>query len=123
VLDNFDIAAAGGFATAVTREFDANVTDGALTLMFGHVVENPLVSAIEVFPAGASSSLPLLVLDTEPAAQDPAAPWSNAGCALVGAPGGPTRSGPAPGPASPWSAAVLGALGGLVVARARRRRR
>jgi hypothetical protein len=55
-LTNFDIAAAVGFRTATTRQFDVNVQDGVLTITFSATADRPKVSAIEVIssfpPAG-----------------------------------------------------------------------
>lgn len=49
VLTNFDVmAAASGVHKAVDRTFTVNVTGGVLTLKMQIVVQNPLVSAIEV---------------------------------------------------------------------------
>jgi hypothetical protein len=49
VYSNFDqVAAAGGSAVAVIRSAIANVSNGSLTISFGHVVENPAIKAIEV---------------------------------------------------------------------------
>jgi len=54
ILSDFDIyAAAGGKYIAADREFRVEVTDGELTLDFIKLAgyDNPMVNAIEVFPA------------------------------------------------------------------------
>ncbi len=61
VLDNFDIIAEAGDLTALVRELDVAVDDGALNISFFHVVENPKINAIEVLDA-----LPSSVLTTDP---------------------------------------------------------
>lgn len=48
VLDDYDIFARSGSRTAVVESFDVIVNDGAVTLDFVHVVENPKIAAIEV---------------------------------------------------------------------------
>ena len=60
VLTNYDILADAGFETAIAKEFNVDVTDGSLDVAFFHVVENPLISGIEVFP---------LVVQPQPALQ------------------------------------------------------
>jgi PIN domain nuclease of toxin-antitoxin system len=53
VLAGFDVfAAAGGIDRAVTREYTADITDGAVTLDFITRKENAKVSAIEIVPVG-----------------------------------------------------------------------
>src|SRR5687768_1597185 len=51
ILSNFDIAASGGGKGAIVRSFTLTVTGGALDLAFAKVLENPILSAIEVAPA------------------------------------------------------------------------
>ena len=48
VLDNIDIYAEAGANTALTKTFTATVTDGALDILFTHVVQNPKIAGIEV---------------------------------------------------------------------------
>ncbi|HZN66151.1 MAG TPA: kelch repeat-containing protein [Tepidisphaeraceae bacterium] len=50
VLNDFDIAASGGGKAAISRSFDVTVADGALSLSFTRVVENPIVSGIQLVP-------------------------------------------------------------------------
>ncbi|HYF63473.1 MAG TPA: kelch repeat-containing protein [Herpetosiphonaceae bacterium] len=51
VLDNFDIfLAAGGRNAAVVRQFPVTVSDGAVTLDFVRLTDEPQVSGIEVIP-------------------------------------------------------------------------
>jgi fibronectin type 3 domain-containing protein len=50
VLDNFDIAKNGGGKTAITKAFNVNVTGGELNIRFANVLDNAIVSAIEVLP-------------------------------------------------------------------------
>jgi N-acetylneuraminic acid mutarotase len=64
ILNDFDIAANGGFQAALIKSFPVSVSDGRLDLSFGAVVENPLLAAIELLPAGT----------TPPAVSAPAAP-------------------------------------------------
>ncbi len=54
VLNDFDIAAAGGTNAAVTKTFTTTVSDGRLNLWFQNVKDNAIVSAIEVTPIAAS---------------------------------------------------------------------
>ncbi|MBI2908789.1 MAG: DUF2380 domain-containing protein, partial [Chloroflexi bacterium] len=59
VLDDFDVyAAAGGRNIAVDRTFTVAVSDGALNVSFTGVVNNALVSAIEVVWAGGAPATP-----------------------------------------------------------------
>ncbi|MDP5172879.1 MAG: malectin domain-containing carbohydrate-binding protein, partial [Bacteroidia bacterium] len=48
LLDNYDIVADAGHKVATMKTVDVLVTDGVLDIDFGHVVENPLVNAIEI---------------------------------------------------------------------------
>jgi hypothetical protein len=58
MLDNLDVAAAVGANNALVRSFAVNVSDGVLNLGFPPVVEDPMVSGVEVLSAGASSPAP-----------------------------------------------------------------
>lgn len=51
VLDDFDVYAAAGAKTAVTRTFTVPVTDGQLNIAFKGVVSTAIVSAVEILPA------------------------------------------------------------------------
>jgi hypothetical protein len=51
VLSNFDIVAAAGAKKAITKTFNATVTNGKLTLQFTASVDQAIVSGIEVFPS------------------------------------------------------------------------
>lgn len=54
ILNTFDIfAQAGGAATAITKMYDIEVTDGVLNIDFTVAVDRPKVSAIEIFGNGA----------------------------------------------------------------------
>ncbi len=80
VLENFDIAAAVGDQRGTMRAFDIT-SDGNVDLDFAHVVENPLVNAIEIVrrdlppPAQADNALTAVGFDGStpetPAATDP----------------------------------------------------
>jgi hypothetical protein len=48
VLTNFDPVAVGGSGQAIDRLFTITVTNGSISIIFTPVVENPLVSAIEI---------------------------------------------------------------------------
>lgn len=53
VLSNFDVfQQAGGIDRAIVRQFNATVTDGAVTIDFIRRIENAEVSAIEIVPLG-----------------------------------------------------------------------
>jgi fibronectin type 3 domain-containing protein len=52
ILDDFDIAANGGGKTAISRGFNVNVVGGALTLQFKNVLDNAMLSAVEILPIG-----------------------------------------------------------------------
>jgi fibronectin type 3 domain-containing protein len=52
ILDDFDIAASGGGKTALVKGFNVNVTGGELNLKFASVLDNALLSAIEILPIG-----------------------------------------------------------------------
>src|SRR5688572_13939251 len=57
ILDDFDIAAyAGGANTALVKTAKVTVRDGKLNLWFQNVVDNAIVSAIEVTPLAPSVS-------------------------------------------------------------------
>lgn len=47
VLDDYDVVAEVGNATGTMKAFDV-VSDGTVNIDFGHVVENPMISAIEI---------------------------------------------------------------------------
>lgn len=49
VLDNFDIFATAGFATALSVPIPVTVTGGSLTIEFLHGVNNPTLAGIEVY--------------------------------------------------------------------------
>ncbi|MFF3865121.1 malectin domain-containing carbohydrate-binding protein [Micromonospora sp. NPDC001898] len=51
VLDNLDLAATPGHNVGTMRSFTI-VSDGSVDIDFGHVVENPLVNAIEIVKTG-----------------------------------------------------------------------
>lgn len=57
VLDNFDIVAAVGHDVGTMRSFDVT-SDGSVTIDFGHMVENPLVNAIELVNLDATPVVP-----------------------------------------------------------------
>jgi hypothetical protein len=48
VLEEFDIYAEAGYATALTRTFEVEVTDGELTITAIRIVHNPRFNAIEI---------------------------------------------------------------------------
>lgn len=53
ILNNFDLfEVAGGAATAITKMYDIEVTDGELNIIFTSSVDKPKVSAIEIFGDG-----------------------------------------------------------------------
>lgn len=49
VLQDFDVYAAAGFNTADVEQVSVAVTDGSADIEFLHGVENPMVSAIEIY--------------------------------------------------------------------------
>src|SRR3954465_8467239 len=49
-LGRFDVAAAGGGQAAIVRSFIVNVADGSLDLKFRNVLENAILSALEIVP-------------------------------------------------------------------------
>jgi N-acetylneuraminic acid mutarotase len=68
VLSDFDVAGNGGGKAAIARSFDVTIADGSLNLAFAKgSVGNPIVSGIELLPAGPAEPEP------EPA-EPPAAP-------------------------------------------------
>jgi len=56
VFDNLDIFAEVGGNTALIKTVDVEVTDGVLEIQFLHEVENPKVTAIEVFAVGGAGA-------------------------------------------------------------------
>ena len=48
VLSNFDIVQQGGAGVALDEQFTVNVTNGQVTIQLTPVVENPMISAIEI---------------------------------------------------------------------------
>jgi large repetitive protein len=48
VIDNLDVAAVAGAATAYVAEVITAVVDGFVTIQLAAEVENPMISAIEV---------------------------------------------------------------------------
>ena len=57
-LNDFDIAAAaGGMNIAITKSFNTTVSDGRLNLWFDSVLQNAIISAIEVTPATSSTAI------------------------------------------------------------------
>ncbi|MEX2592749.1 MAG: malectin domain-containing carbohydrate-binding protein [Anditalea sp.] len=57
LLTNFDIYAEAGAMTALVKEFEISVTDGALNLTFTELVDNPKVSAIEIIAASTANGI------------------------------------------------------------------
>ncbi|MCI0514822.1 T9SS type A sorting domain-containing protein, partial [candidate division KSB1 bacterium] len=57
VLNNFDIYAEVGFARALQKIFQVNVTDGQLNIRFRAIVEDPKISAIQVQSQAGSQML------------------------------------------------------------------
>ncbi|MGC1242924.1 MAG: putative Ig domain-containing protein [Chryseosolibacter sp.] len=66
LLTNFDIFADVGAMTASIKEFQLNVTDGTLNLNFIRVLENPLVSAIEILAVSGGANQPPVVANFIP---------------------------------------------------------
>jgi hypothetical protein len=58
VLNDFDVYAAAGPKTAVTRTFTVPVTDGQMNLAFKGVVSTAIVSAVEIVPAPRTPAAP-----------------------------------------------------------------
>ncbi len=58
LLSNFDPAANGGAQAALIRSFSLNITDQQLNLSFRGVIENAIVSGIELLPAPSVSATP-----------------------------------------------------------------
>lgn len=48
VLANFDIVSQAGAGTALDKQFTVSVTNGQITIQLAPVVENPMISAIEI---------------------------------------------------------------------------
>jgi chitodextrinase len=71
VIDGLDIFAEAGATTALVKSVPVSVTDGVLDIAFIRQVENPIVAAIEIVPAGSGG-------DTEP----PSVPTSLSATAL-----------------------------------------
>jgi hypothetical protein len=62
VLSNFDtIAQAGGALAAVDKSFPVTVTSGTITIAFTAVVDNAIVSAIQIVPSSAPTFTPICV--------------------------------------------------------------
>jgi hypothetical protein len=57
VLPSYDIVRDVGFLNAAVKEFLVTCVDGALTIDFQHLVENPAVAAIEVLPAAGGGGI------------------------------------------------------------------
>jgi hypothetical protein len=57
VLNDYDIVADAGWGVGTTKGFDV-VSDGTITISFGHVVQNPLVNAIELIDLAATPVVP-----------------------------------------------------------------
>ncbi|MEZ4700287.1 MAG: malectin domain-containing carbohydrate-binding protein [Rhodothermales bacterium] len=55
VLDNYDVVADVGFDTAVMKRFVVDVSDGNIDIDFGHEVDQPFISAIEILPTAGTS--------------------------------------------------------------------
>ena len=73
VLDNLDVAARVGPNRALVEEFTVAVDD-ALDLRFGAVVEDPMVSGVEVLSTGTTTAPPATTTTTAP----PTAPTTTA---------------------------------------------
>ncbi len=58
LLSSFDVFAAGGAKTAVTRTFSISIADGKLDLQFQNVVSNSILSAIRLLPAATAPAIP-----------------------------------------------------------------
>ncbi|MEN7547768.1 malectin domain-containing carbohydrate-binding protein [Rapidithrix thailandica] len=58
VLSDYDIVSDVGPATAVSKEFTVNITDGAVSLYGIASANNPKISAIEIVPATSGTEFP-----------------------------------------------------------------
>lgn len=59
ILDNFDlVAAAGGGKLKHVRSFNVTITDGVLNLQTIKILDNPIISAIELVPAAQDTTPP-----------------------------------------------------------------
>ena len=61
VQNNLDLVAAFGNATGGMFEYPVTVNDGVLNIEFGHVVENPLINAIEILSINGAFVTPITV--------------------------------------------------------------
>lgn len=61
VQNDFDLVATFGNATGGMLEYPVTVSDGVLNIEFGHVVENPLVNAIEILSTSGAFETPITV--------------------------------------------------------------
>jgi len=48
VLANFDIVGQAGAGVALDKQFTVNVTNGQISIQLTPVIENPMISAIEI---------------------------------------------------------------------------
>ncbi len=58
ILDDFDINAETGSMTAIIQTFTANVTDGSIDLTFTASIDQPKISAIEIYGEGSLTEDP-----------------------------------------------------------------
>ncbi|MHA7901410.1 MAG: malectin domain-containing carbohydrate-binding protein, partial [Henriciella sp.] len=58
VEDDLDLVATIGDQTAGMFSYEVEVTDGTLNILWEHVIENPLINAIEIIGPAAGPSLP-----------------------------------------------------------------
>jgi N-acetylneuraminic acid mutarotase len=61
VQDDLDLVAAFGHQNGGMLEYPVSLTDGALNVLFEHVVENPLINGIEILSVGGSLPPPITI--------------------------------------------------------------
>ncbi len=71
LLDDYDIVADVGHKVATMKEFVVPVADGNLDINFFHVVENPLINAIEILGPGDAVGPPPITVSPIPNQSDP----------------------------------------------------
>ncbi|CAH0999301.1 hypothetical protein LEM8419_00599 [Neolewinella maritima] len=61
VQNDLDLVAQFGHQHGGMLEYPVNLTDGSLNILFGHVVENPLINGIEILASGGQVVTPVTV--------------------------------------------------------------
>jgi hypothetical protein len=105
-VDNLDVFAEVGANAPLVEQFTVNVSDGSLNLRFGAVVEDPMISGVEVL----GSSVPAPTPTTAPTTTAPTTAPPTTAAPTTAPPPPPTTAPPPPPTTRPPAPAPSGAF-------------